>query len=137
MGSDLGMPSQMLWFRAASRLPDDEYVHHAVLAYQSDAGLLSTTRVGVPMKKYLESRPMMASLDHAMWFHQPFPSWRADDWLLYVMYSPRLSGARGLAHGHIFTQDGRLVVSVSQEGLVRLGSDRHLHQSPSSLTSKL
>lgn len=122
--SSMGMPSQLMWFRARNRLPDDEHVHHAVVAYQSDAGLLATARVGVPPSTFNEARPMMASLDHAMWFHQPFPSWRADEWLLYVMYSPRLSGARGLAHGHIFTQDGRLVVSCSQEGLIRLGTDR-------------
>jgi len=121
---EMGMPSQFIWFRARNRLPDDEYVHHAVLAYQSDAGLLNTARVGVPASTFWKSSPMMASLDHAMWFHQPFPSWRADEWLLYVMYSSRLSGARGLAHGHIFTQDGRLVVSCTQEGLIRLGTDR-------------
>lgn len=131
--SDLGMPSQVRWFRARRRLPDDEYVHHAVLAYQSDAGLLSTAGSGVPWRKLHGSRPMMASLDHAMWFHHPFPRWRADEWLLYVMYSPKLSGARGLQHGHIFTRDGRLVVSCSQEGLFRLGTDRQ----PGAAGSKL
>ncbi|CAL1166379.1 unnamed protein product [Cladocopium goreaui] len=117
--SGLGMPSQMLWFRVRERLPDDEHVHHSVLAYQSDAELLSTARVELPWRSFWSARPMMASLDHAMWFHHPFPRWRADDWLLYVMYSPRLTGARGLSHGHIFTRDGWLVVSCSQEGLIR------------------
>lgn len=135
--SAMGMPSQILWFRARKRLPDDEYVHHAVLAYQSDAGLLSTARVGIPTNKFWAGNPMMASLDHAMWFHQPFPSWRADEWLLYIMYSPNLQGARGLSHGHIFTQDGRLVVSCTQEGLVRLGKDRDLQASASDSSSKL
>merc|ERR1719401_705767 len=131
------MPSQMLWFRARQRLPDDEYAHHAVLAYQSDAGLLGTASVGVPFDKFYTSQPMMASLDHAMWFHQPFPTWRADEWLLYIMYSPRLSGGRGLSHGHIFTQDGRLVVSCTQEGLIRLGKDRHSASSTHVPNSKL
>eukprot|EP00440_Ansanella_granifera_P050143 gb/GFBE01054345.1/.p1 GENE.gb/GFBE01054345.1/~~gb/GFBE01054345.1/.p1 ORF type:complete len:354 (+),score=52.84 gb/GFBE01054345.1/:1-1062(+) len=134
--SGLGMPSQLMWFRVRNRLPDDEYVHHAVLAYQSDAGLLGTARVDIPWRQFWQSQPMMASLDHAMWFHQPFPLWRADEWLLYVMYSPRLSGARGLSHGHIFTQEGRLVVSCTQEGLIRLGTDRDLPpfvQTPSKL----
>ncbi len=60
---------------------------------------------------------MGASLDHAMWFHRPF---RADEWLLYDQESPSASGARGLSRGTIFTRDGRLAVSVVQEGLVRL-----------------
>lgn len=130
----MGMPCQIMWFRVRDRLPDDEHVHHAVLAYQSDAGLMSTARVGV--EKFWESQPMMASLDHSMWFHQPFPNWRADDWLLYVMYSPRLTGARCLSHGHIFTQDGRCVVSCTQEGLMRLGVDRNSTEGPQ-LESKL
>ena len=59
----------------------------------------------------------MASLDHAMWFHRPF---RVDEWVLYTCYSPSASGARGLATGHFFTRDGRLLATVVQEGLVRL-----------------
>ena len=58
----------------------------------------------------------MASLDHAMWFHRPF---RADDWLLYVQESTSASGARGFSTGRLFTRDGRLVVSMAQEGLIR------------------
>jgi acyl-CoA thioesterase-2 len=58
-----------------------------------------------------------ASLDHAMWFHRPF---RADDWLLYDQQSPTAAGSRGLAIGRLFTRDGRHVVSVVQEGLVRV-----------------
>ena len=60
---------------------------------------------------------MMASLDHAMWFHRPF---RADDWLLYQQTSLSASDARGLAGGSIFTSDGELVVNVVQEGLIRV-----------------
>jgi acyl-CoA thioesterase-2 len=59
---------------------------------------------------------MMASLDHAMWFHRPF---RADEWLLYHQTSPSASGARGLAQGSIFRRDGALAVTVTQEGLIR------------------
>jgi acyl-CoA thioesterase II len=51
-----------------------------------------------------------------MWFHRPF---RADEWLLYDQVSPSASGARGLALGRVFTEDGRLVATVAQEGLIR------------------
>ena len=60
---------------------------------------------------------MMASLDHAMWFHRPF---RADEWLLYVPGTPSTSDARGLACGFIYTGDGALAVTVVQEGLIRV-----------------
>ena len=59
----------------------------------------------------------MASLDHAMWFHRPF---RVDEWLLYDQWTPSTSDARGLAMGQIYSQDGRLVVTVVQEGLIRV-----------------
>ena len=64
------------------------------------------------------SHPKMqsASLDHTIWFHRPF---RADEWLLYDQVSPSASGARGLAIGRVFTEDGRLVATVAQEGLIR------------------
>ena len=58
----------------------------------------------------------MASLDHAMWFHRPF---RADQWLLYDQVSPSASGARGLSIGRIFDQQGALVATAVQEGLLR------------------
>ena len=67
-----------------------------------------------------QGRVLMASLDHAMWFHRPA---RIDDWLLYAMDSPNASGARGFARGQFFSQDGKLVASTSQEGLVRVLSE--------------
>jgi acyl-CoA thioesterase-2 len=63
---------------------------------------------------------MMASLDHAMWFHRPF---RADEWLLYDQTALSTASARGLAGGAIFTADGRLAVSVVQEGLTRIARE--------------
>jgi acyl-CoA thioesterase-2 len=61
---------------------------------------------------------MGASLDHCMWFHRPF---RIDEWLLYDMDSPTSYGSRGLARGFLYTQAGELVVSMVQEGLMRVG----------------
>jgi acyl-CoA thioesterase-2 len=64
---------------------------------------------------------MGASLDHCMWFHRPF---KADEWLLYDMDSPTTYGARGLARGFMFARDGELVVSMAQEGLMRLAETK-------------
>jgi acyl-CoA thioesterase II len=104
-----------VWIRATGRLPDDPAIHQCVLAYASDMTLLDTALV--PHGRTLfEKTFMAASLDHALWLHRPF---RADDWLLYAQDSPNLHGARGFARGLIFTRDGTLVASVSQEGVVR------------------
>ena len=98
-------------------ITDEPLLHACVVAYASDLTLLDTTTLPHALSAFEDHhRLMMASLDHAMWFHRPF---RADEWLLYDMESPSASGARGFARGSIYTRDGALVVSVAQEGLVR------------------
>ena len=108
-------PTQRVWFRANGDLPDGQVLHTCLLTYASDMTLLDTTLL--PHGSGATDRSvMMASLDHAMWFHGPF---RADEWLLYDQHTPAASGARGLATGRVFTQRGRLVANVVQEGLIR------------------
>jgi acyl-CoA thioesterase-2 len=108
-------PRQLVWIRASGRLPDDPLLHQCVVVYASDLTLLDTATLPHAIA-WNDPGYMMASLDHAMWFHGPF---RADEWLLYAQESPAAHGARGFAMGHLFTRDGRLVVSVAQEGLIR------------------
>jgi len=109
-------PLKHMWLRAIARLPDDESLHRCLLAYASDFHLLDTAMM--PHALTLTSPQLMiASIDHAMWFHHNV---RVDDWLLYSTDSPSASGARGFARGSVFSRDGRLVASTSQEGLVRV-----------------
>jgi len=104
-----------VWIRANGQLPDDPLLHACVVAYASDLTLLDTAVMAHEIK-YDDGAFMIASLDHAMWFHRPF---RADEWLLYHQKSPSAYGARGLAEGFIYTRDGRLAITVIQEGLMR------------------
>ena len=114
-GSSAPTSSQQVWMRADGPLPDDPLLHACVVAYASDMTLLDSVLSALGLA-WEDNSVMGASLDHAMWFHRPF---RADDWLLYDQESASSSGARGLASGRIFTQDGVLAVSVMQEGLIR------------------
>jgi len=104
------------WMRAQSRLPDDPLLHQCVLAFASDFALMGTAMLphGV---SFMQNNMQAASIDHSMWFHRPF---RADDWLLYDMDAPNASSSRGMNRGLIYSQDGRLVASTAQEGLMRL-----------------
>jgi len=106
---------QQVWMRADGKLPDDPPLHQVVVAYASDMTLLDTALLphGVA---WTDEHFMMASLDHAMWFHRRF---RADEWLLYQLHSPNAASARGFTRGEIWTRDGQLAVSVAQEGLIR------------------
>ncbi|ORX77867.1 Thioesterase/thiol ester dehydrase-isomerase [Basidiobolus meristosporus CBS 931.73] len=111
-------PIQRMWMRAEGKISDDLAVHQSIAAYCSDYFVLFTALMPHGINPFTNPRlTMIASLDHAMWFHEPF---RADEWLLYELESPRSVGGRGLAFGRIFTQDGRLVVSFAQEGLIRM-----------------
>jgi len=108
-------PANYAWFRCVAPIGDDPALHRAVLAYASDMALLGTAMLphGV---NWLSPGMQSASLDHALWLHEPF---RADEWLLYATDSPWAGHARGFNRGRIFARDGRLVASVAQEGLIR------------------
>jgi acyl-CoA thioesterase-2 len=105
------------WIRLRDGLPDDPLVHAAAFTYASDVSLLGATLAAHGADP---AKTQMASLDHAIWFHRPF---RADQWWLYDQWSPSAHGARGLALGKVFTQDGTLVATVAQEGLIRPRED--------------
>jgi acyl-CoA thioesterase II len=111
-------PARQVWFRAVGAVPDDEALNRCLLAYVSDFYLLETATLPHGVSA-LSGKAIVASIDHAMWFHR---SLRVDDWLLYAVDSPSASGARGFARANVFARDGRLVASTAQEGLVRLAT---------------
>jgi len=108
-------PRAYTWFRVQEPLADDRALHQSVLACVSDYGLMGTALRPHGMS-FARDVAMAASLDHAMWFHRPF---RADSWMLYAMDSPSASNAVGFNRGAIYSEDGLLVASVAQEGLIR------------------
>ena len=113
-------PHQRVWIRAVDKMPDDVRLHQCVLAYASDMTLMDNA-IRPHGIGWTEENFQTASLDHAMWFHQPF---RADEWLLYYQDSPYSGGARGFNRGSFFTREGQLIASASQEGLMRLHPPR-------------
>lgn len=108
-------PRSHSWFKTVAPLPDDPRIHRAVLAFASDMSLLGTCALPHGLS-WARGEVVSASLDHAVWFHEPF---RADEWLLYATDSPWSGGGRGFNRGRVFTRDGRLVASVAQEGMIR------------------
>lgn len=108
-------PTQQVWIKATGQLGDDLALHQCVLAYASDFTLLDTALIAHG-RFVFDPRLMLASLDHAIWFHRSF---RADDWLLYVQDSPSSGAGRAFCRGTLFTREGELVASTAQEGLLR------------------
>lgn len=109
-------PFQLVWFRLSAPVGDAPELHRALLAYASDFHLLGTATFPHGIS-YYQPNVLMASLDHALWFHRDF---RADDWLLYSIDSPSAQSSRGLARGMVYDRSGRLVASTAQEGLIRV-----------------
>ncbi|KAI8057966.1 HotDog domain-containing protein [Syncephalis plumigaleata] len=114
-------PYSLLWMRANGVLDDEQRLHQCVLAYATDHQLLWTALrpMGVGMYTKPDQVQMLASLDHTIWFHAPF---RADDWLLYEMDCDWHESNRAFVSGRVFTRDGRLIASVAQEGVIRIGN---------------
>ncbi|GMN44894.1 hypothetical protein TIFTF001_014086 [Ficus carica] len=106
-------PSFWYWFRAKGKLSNDQALHRCVVAYASDLVYLSVS-LNPHRKKGL--KPSSVSLDHSIWFHRTL---RADDWILFVITSPSTYNSRGFFLGQMFNRKGELVVSMTQEGLLR------------------
>jgi acyl-CoA thioesterase-2 len=110
------VPFQHIWIKAKQQIDVPLSMHHQMLSYISDYNLLLTAILPHRGEVALE-QVFFASLDHAMWFHRPF---RTDEWLLFAIDSPSAFNQRGFSRGNFFTEDGKLVASVVQEGLMRV-----------------
>ncbi|MEM0900895.1 MAG: acyl-CoA thioesterase II [Pseudomonadota bacterium] len=109
-------PVQNIWVRPTAPIPDDPVIQSAVLAYLSDMTLLDTA-LFVHGRSIFDPQLQVASLDHSMWFHRQTA---LEDWLLYTQDSTSTSGSRGLTRGALYTREGSLIATTSQEGLMRL-----------------
>ncbi|MAD18357.1 MAG: acyl-CoA thioesterase II [Alteromonadaceae bacterium] len=108
-------PKRYIWMKAEEALLGNVHLNQAMLSYASDYHFLSTAIQphGVSVR---DKNLIMATIDHAVWFHHPFDF---DDWVLYCAESPFSGGARGLVRGQFFNRQGKLVASSMQEGLMR------------------
>lgn len=107
---------QRVWMRARGAVAGGQLLHRALAAYACDQIMLEPVlrRTG---SGWMTEGLSVASLDHAMWWHRDV---RVDEWLLYDLSSPSAQGGRGLGAGTVFAEDGTLVASIAQEGMIRL-----------------
>lgn len=103
------------WFRMVAATEAEPVMQHCLLAYTSDMNLLGSGLRPHGLT-WFTGEVMSASLDHAIWFHGPIAM---QNWHLYAMDAPFTGGARSFNRGMIFAEDGRLVASTAQEGLMR------------------
>ena len=111
-------PFNAHYIRTHDRIPkqlDDISLHQAIVAFYSDFTLM-TTALRPHGLSYISPSLQCASIDHAIFFHRPL---RADEWMLYDMEATVSAASRGLNFGRMW-QNGQLVCSTVQEGLMRL-----------------
>ncbi|WP_151819365.1 acyl-CoA thioesterase [Acinetobacter seifertii] len=111
-------PFNAHYIRTHDRIPkqlDDIALHQAIVAFYSDFTLM-TTALRPHGLSYISPSLQCASIDHAIYFHRPL---RADEWMLYDMKATVSAASRGLNFGRMW-QNGQLVCSTVQEGLIRL-----------------
>jgi acyl-CoA thioesterase-2 len=100
--------SHQFWARTRGALPDDRLIHECALTYLSD--------MGTGFMKVPSDEPMGGpSLDHALWFHRPV---RMDEWVLVDLEPVIASGGRAYYTGAVYTPDGTLVATLTQEHLM-------------------
>ena len=112
-----------VWFKMSDTIGDDPLAQACALAYVSDDAPCDVVvsqhpDVGTGDGDSDDHDPswMVASLDHAIWFHRP-P--KVDEWLLTDTHCRGLLSSRGLAVGNAFDTDGNHVATFAQEVLVR------------------
>ncbi|MCB1855734.1 MAG: thioesterase family protein [Pseudomonadales bacterium] len=112
-------PILRAWMKTTAPVADEPRLHQALLTYMSDAFLVDVCLI-THGRRYDDANWQVASLDHALWFHEPF---RADEWLLHIVETERTGGGRGLARGSFYAIDGRLVATTMQQSLIRRRQD--------------
>lgn len=108
-------PARYTWLRANGTMPEDKRIHQYLLGYASDFNFLPVS-LQPHGKGFLEPGMQVATIDHSMWFHRPFD---LNEWLLYSVESTSASSARGFVRGEFWNQQGVLVASTVQEGVIR------------------
>lgn len=110
-------PFQNVWLKFNEAPGNLSVQHfHEMLAYASDYNILITALQPHASQAHFGNM-MLASLDHAMWFHREPEDY--SDWFLYSIDVPSTSNARGFTSGKIYSREGKLIASITQEGLMR------------------
>jgi acyl-CoA thioesterase-2 len=115
-GKPIIAPQRHIWMKSHSELQEDIALHQAAMAYASDYHFLSTALQAHDILSN-DKRLRMATIDHAMWFHQ---AGDFNQWHTYATHSPFSGNARAFVKGEFIDRYGKLIASTTQEGMIRL-----------------
>ena len=95
-----------------------DYFQHALLGYLSDYDLMGVA-LGPHRRSYWQPGAEVASLDHSLWILQPNVD--MSGWVFLEVEATQTGGGRGLVKGRFYDRGGKMIASLAQEGLMRLG----------------
>ncbi|KAG8725268.1 hypothetical protein FRC09_004040 [Ceratobasidium sp. 395] len=116
-----GLIEDIFWMRLKSTPVHNLGFQKCVLAFISDFNILATVARAVRLDRGAappNRLAMISSLEHSVWFYDTNDV-DCTEWMLFVMVCPVAGMGRGIVHGRIYTQQGRLIVMAAQEGVVR------------------
>jgi acyl-CoA thioesterase len=125
----IGPAELPVWTRVIGSV-DDPAVNQALLAYATDGFLIATAmRPHEGVGQALAHQSISTSvLTHTLTFHEPVD---AHAWHLLAHESPYAGRGRAYGRAHVFTEDGRVVASYTQESLLRANPRWDPSQAPS------
>jgi acyl-CoA thioesterase len=114
---EVASPDQPMWVRFPGA-PDDGAISQALLAFVTNFQL-----VGIAMRPHAGLSQEKSHIDvstgvlsHTISFHEAFD---ARDWLLLDQHAPHAGNGRYFGSGNVFSTDGKLVASFTQDGIIR------------------
>ncbi|MEO0443926.1 MAG: acyl-CoA thioesterase domain-containing protein [Pseudomonadota bacterium] len=113
--SDRDLRFEHYWMKTNDVLPAQSDLHQSLFSYASDFRLLTSTLRSVGFR-YKLKEVMLATICHAVWFHREF---NMDQWLFTQCEPLSVANGRGIAKGKVYNEDGILVATTMQEGVVR------------------
>lgn len=113
----VGPPELDVWIRFPGA-PDDPGLSQALVAFASDAFLIGTAMRPHPGVGQTQAHRIVSTgvLAHTLTFHEPCA---AGEWLLFSHRSPYAGRGRCYGRADVFRDDGALVASFVQDGLIR------------------
>lgn len=109
-------PYTLAWLRPTPPpAQGDRIGYYATLAYLTDACANFAGRI-MHAPQLHDGELASSSLNHAIWFHS---APRPIEQVLYEVESPYAGGGLGFNRGTMFSADGRVLASITQEALIR------------------
>jgi acyl-CoA thioesterase-2 len=111
-------PAELFVWSRFGGVPPEEWIDQALLAYASDGFLIGTAMRPHPAVGQSLAHVSISTsvISQTLTFHDAFS---ASDWLLLAHRSPFAGRGRSFGRADVFTIDGRMVASFSQENMIR------------------